>query len=110
MAANAKFLLVGLEPKELCVLIAPPAHEDRETSVNGEAKSSIEWCIVIPVVRAEPLWMHSGEPGSCQVQRHVPVFLSLVPPVFLGCSGQDKSFMVSMEDAQITCCLAAYHQ
>lgn len=60
MAANAKFLLVGVEPKELCALIAPPAHEDRETSVNGEAKSSVEWCIVIPVAGAEPVSMYSG--------------------------------------------------
>lgn len=55
MAVNAKFLFVGLEPKELCVLIAPPAHEDRETSVNGEAKNSVEWCTVIPVVGEKPV-------------------------------------------------------
>lgn len=33
------FRFVGLEPEKLCVLIAPPAHKDRETSVNGEAKT-----------------------------------------------------------------------
>ena len=42
MAANGKCLFVGLEPEGLCVLIAPPAHKDTETSVNGEAKSAIE--------------------------------------------------------------------
>lgn len=55
MAANADLLFVGLEPKKLCVLIATPAHEDGETSVNGEAKSDFEWCIVIPVVGVEPV-------------------------------------------------------
>lgn len=44
---------MGLEPKKLCVLIAPSAQEDRETSVNGEAKNNVKWCTVIPVVGVE---------------------------------------------------------
>lgn len=38
MAVNTMFRFAGLEPKKLCVLIAPPARKDREMSVNGEAK------------------------------------------------------------------------
>lgn len=37
----AKFLFVGLEPRKLCVLIAPPTYEDREMSVTGEAKNRV---------------------------------------------------------------------
>lgn len=44
---NAKFPFVGLEPKKLGVVIALPAHKDRETSVNGKAKNSVKWHIVI---------------------------------------------------------------
>lgn len=58
MAANANLLFfVGLEPRELCALIAPPVHEDRETSVSSEAKSGVECCAVIPAVGAEPVWL-----------------------------------------------------
>lgn len=83
MAANAKFLFVGVEPKELCALIAPPAHEDRETSVNGEAKSSVEWCIGNPYCRSgasvEALRLAGYLPGTatCASARVSGVLLAL---------------------------------
>lgn len=39
------------------------AHEDGEAPVNGETKSSVEWRIVIPVVGAEPVELHSRLAG-----------------------------------------------
>lgn len=53
----AKFIFVGLEPKKLYVLIAPPTYEDTETSVTGEAKNSVGLCTADSAVQAEPAYL-----------------------------------------------------
>lgn len=61
----------GIPSKKLCVLIAPPAHQDRKTSVDGGAKNGVEWRFVIP---AEEL-----ERRCSQGQGHEPKLVPLRP-------------------------------